>query len=139
MYIFCQMIRTVLNNERAELDIMYAAEPDAPEVCFVQEALQELSAREVTLNGMEVELGQHVGFLSAGLLAPDVLTGGAPAAVSTLNTQEALMTAAPVGISKPKTRNDSMSSNSSCGYEDCGAAQRHADPQGDCYFYQSNF
>lgn len=63
----------MLFQEQSELDSMFASEPDAPEVCFVQEALQELTNRQASLTGMQLELSKDIQLPSSGLLPPDVV------------------------------------------------------------------
>lgn len=68
-----QVIQTVLFQEQSELDSMFASEPDAPEVCFIQEALQELTNRQVSLTGIQLELSKDIQLPTSGLLPPDVI------------------------------------------------------------------
>lgn len=48
----------MLAKEHEELDFAYITDPEAPEVCFIQEALEELVKREASL--LELQSTQSV-------------------------------------------------------------------------------
>ncbi|ODN00477.1 RING finger protein 10, partial [Orchesella cincta] len=126
------VIQNVLIHEKFELDFTFDADPFAPEACFIQQALNFLDERRIALLNVDLNFCNNLTLPANGLIPPDcyirfpdVSNDGPPAIGS-------------ADMCGKKPRNDSVSSNSSGGYEDPTLVQVQSSTagQGHAYFYQ---